>query len=172
MPETTTEEKPCRTSDKVRAEASLAAAATGAALLSSTNEPVGKQRDTTHSNDNNNNNHNNHNNAPTHVEATRSDASTTRLPCPPDGFELGNATWTFLHTTAAYYPDEPSPGQRLPCGRCLMAWDISIQIRRIHRIQWLCQMHNEVNERLGKPAFDCRRVDERWRDGPADGSCD
>lgn len=31
----------------------------------------------------------------------------------------------------------------------------------------------QVNEMLGKPLFDCRRVMERWRDGPADGeSCD
>jgi hypothetical protein len=29
----------------------------------------------------------------------------------------------------------------------------------------------QVNEMLGKPAFDCSRVMERWRDGPADGSC-
>ena len=38
---------------------------------------------------------------------------------------------------------------------------------------WLCKIHNEVNEMLGKPSFDCSRVLERWRDGPADGvSCD
>ncbi len=29
----------------------------------------------------------------------------------------------------------------------------------------------QVNEMLGKPLFDCNRVMERWRDGPADGSC-
>ncbi|KAF4532230.1 hypothetical protein B566_EDAN004316 [Ephemera danica] len=38
--------------------------------------------------------------------------------------------------------------------------------------QWLCKVHNVVNLKLGKPLFDCSKVDERWRDGPADGSCD
>jgi FAD-linked sulfhydryl oxidase len=38
--------------------------------------------------------------------------------------------------------------------------------------RWLCERHNEVNERLGKERFDCGKVDERWRDGPGDGSCD
>ncbi|KAJ8866377.1 hypothetical protein PR048_032220 [Dryococelus australis] len=38
--------------------------------------------------------------------------------------------------------------------------------------QWLCDVHNGVNERLGKPLFDCSRVNERWRDGWKDGSCD
>jgi len=38
--------------------------------------------------------------------------------------------------------------------------------------QWMCEMHNSVNERLRKPAFDCSKVDERWRDGWKDGRCD
>lgn len=38
--------------------------------------------------------------------------------------------------------------------------------------QWLCRLHNDINIRLGKPEFDCSRVDERWRDGWKDGSCD
>jgi hypothetical protein len=37
---------------------------------------------------------------------------------------------------------------------------------------WMCQLHNRVNVKLGKSVFDCSKVDERWRDGPADGSCD
>ncbi len=37
---------------------------------------------------------------------------------------------------------------------------------------WMCEMHNEVNERLGKPQFDCSKVHERWLDGWKDGSCD
>lgn len=38
--------------------------------------------------------------------------------------------------------------------------------------QWLCRIHNKVNVKLGKPKFDCSRVNERWRDGWDDGSCD
>lgn len=37
---------------------------------------------------------------------------------------------------------------------------------------WLCQRHNEVNHKMGKEEFDCAKVDERWKDGPEDGSCD
>lgn len=32
--------------------------------------------------------------------------------CPPDTPEIGRATWTFLHTMAAYYPEQPSGAQR------------------------------------------------------------
>lgn len=38
--------------------------------------------------------------------------------------------------------------------------------------QWLCRLHNKVNVKLGKPEFDCSKVNERWRDGWLDGSCD
>lgn len=43
---------------------------------------------------------------------------------------------------------------------------------RVGLTQWLCRLHNEVNRKLGKPDFDCSVVDERWRDGWKDGSCD
>lgn len=38
--------------------------------------------------------------------------------------------------------------------------------------QWLCRLHNKVNVKIGKPKFDCSKVNERWRDGWLDGSCD
>ena len=38
--------------------------------------------------------------------------------------------------------------------------------------KWLCDMHNIVNVKLGKEVFDCNRVNERWKDGWLDGSCD
>lgn len=28
--------------------------------------------------------------------------------------------------------------------------------------RWLCEAHNEVNEKLGKERFDCGRWEERW----------
>ena len=32
--------------------------------------------------------------------------------CPPDRQELGSATWSLLHSVAAYYPDRPTPRQQ------------------------------------------------------------
>ena len=37
---------------------------------------------------------------------------------------------------------------------------------------WLCDAHNEVNKKLGKPVFDCSKWEERWRTGWKDGRCD
>lgn len=111
--------------------------------------------------------------------------------CPPDVEQLGRATWTFLHTTAAYYPDKPSTHQRAtmlsllhalptlyPCSHC--ATHLGHEMRksppdvssRNALSLWLCRQHNEVNERLGKESFDCAKTDERWKEGPSDGSCD
>jgi len=111
--------------------------------------------------------------------------------CPPDVEQLGRATWTFLHTTAAYYPDKPTPTQRAnmlmlirslpvlyPCGWCAddLGGDIKMNppdvSSRTALSLWLCERHNTVNEKLGKERFDCARVDERWKDGPSDGRCD
>lgn len=111
--------------------------------------------------------------------------------CPPDVESLGRATWTFLHTTAAYYPESPTSTQRAhmlqllhalpqlyPCSHCAEDLGTRMQHRppdvrsRAALAAWLCATHNEVNAKLGKPTFDCARVDERWRDGPKDGSCD
>lgn len=48
-----------------------------------------------------------------------------------------------------------------------------IQATSNHELsQWLCRLHNKVNDKLGKPIFDCSKVNERWRDGWLDGSCD
>lgn len=92
---------------------------------------------------------------------------------------------------AAYYPEQPSSEQQFlmrcmllglsqfyPCGIC--AEHLRDHMARVppqvastgDLSRWLCGVHNEVNTILGKPAFDCGRVLERWRDGPADGACD
>jgi FAD-linked sulfhydryl oxidase len=110
--------------------------------------------------------------------------------CPPDAMELGRSTWTFLHTMSVYYPDNPTTQQQsemssflslfskyYPCSYCArhlrdeMKNSPPVVDTRSGLTRWLCRMHNEVNERLGKPIFDCDRVDERWKDGPSDGSC-
>ncbi|TXT15857.1 hypothetical protein VHUM_00360 [Vanrija humicola] len=120
-------------------------------------------------------------------------ATTTRANCPPDTAELGRATWAFLHTTAAYYPTNPTPAQQghmrallaslpalYPCGWCADDFGRAIAAAppvvssRESLSRWLCERHNEVNVKLGKKAFSCdwAALDARWKDGPKDGSCD
>ncbi|EGI63891.1 FAD-linked sulfhydryl oxidase ALR [Acromyrmex echinatior] len=114
-----------------------------------------------------------------------------RQNCPLDKDELGSKTWAFLHTMAAYYPDHPNEKQKAdmtsffdtfsklyPCNIC--AEDLQERLKysppqtgsQEKLSQWLCRIHNEVNKKLGKPEFDCKLVNQRWRDGWLDGSCD
>jgi FAD-linked sulfhydryl oxidase len=114
-----------------------------------------------------------------------------RSQCPPDIEQLGRATWTFLHTTAAYYPEQPTPTQKshmlslltslptlYPCSHCASHLGQNLKEHppdvsgRDRLSRWLCERHNDVNERLGKEKFDCNKTLERWKDGPSDGSCD
>ncbi|KAL0715506.1 hypothetical protein Bca4012_064828 [Brassica carinata] len=95
--------------------------------------------------------------------------------------ELGRATWTFLHTLAAQYPEKPTRQQKkdvkelmsilsrmYPCRECA---DHFKEILRSNPpqagsqeefSQWLCHVHNTVNRSLGKLVFPCERVDARW----------
>ncbi|GAA6010126.1 flavin-linked sulfhydryl oxidase [Rhodotorula paludigena] len=124
------------------------------------------------------------------------DDAEPRLPsdCPPDVERLGRHTWTFLHTTASYFPPSPSPHQKqsmlgllralptlYPCGVCATHLGGYVQANPPERAvdqgrealeMWLCGVHNEVNERLGKDRFDCDNVPQRWRDGWKDGHCE
>ena len=123
--------------------------------------------------------------------ATDGDGPQHPAPCPPDTSELGRATWTFLHSVGAYYPPNPTPRQQ-ELMKCMMegvAEFYPCEVCREHLREqvretpprvassadlnlWLCGIHNEVNELLGKPKFDCSSLLQRWRDGPEDGSCD
>ncbi|KAJ2687923.1 Flavin-linked sulfhydryl oxidase of the mitochondrial IMS, partial [Coemansia spiralis] len=89
--------------------------------------------------------------------------------CPPDSQVLGRATWTFLHTMAAYYPESADSQQQsmmrslltsfshfYPCGRCAshlreeMAKHPPQVETRAGLAQWMCRTHNTVNVMLGK----------------------
>eukprot|EP00457_Paulinella_chromatophora_P013757 gb/GEZN01014094.1/.p1 GENE.gb/GEZN01014094.1/~~gb/GEZN01014094.1/.p1 ORF type:complete len:212 (+),score=20.04 gb/GEZN01014094.1/:84-719(+) len=110
--------------------------------------------------------------------------------CPVNRKELGRSTWAFLHTLAAYYPEDPSEtlqadifrfmeimARIYPCRYCSdrTVEELEINPPRVSNQKefsvWMCEIHNEVNERMGKPIFDCSKVNERWKYGPADGSC-
>jgi len=126
--------------------------------------------------------------------------------CPPDGNEIGNSTWTFLHSAAAYYPARPSSTQQssmlsliqslphlYPCHSCAEAFQEELQREKQEKKsweggkvlqeavqsgpglrKWLCGLHNEVNQRLGKPTWKCEEeiLQSKWLTGPDDGSCD
>ncbi|KAF9675817.1 hypothetical protein SADUNF_Sadunf09G0072700 [Salix dunnii] len=95
--------------------------------------------------------------------------------------ELGRATWTFLHTLAAQYPEHPTRQQKkdvkelmailsrmYPCQECADHFKEVIKVNPVQAgshaefSQWLCHVHNVVNRSLGKLVFPCERVDARW----------
>ncbi|KAI8881483.1 hypothetical protein K501DRAFT_222998 [Backusella circina FSU 941] len=95
--------------------------------------------------------------------------------------ELGTATWKFLHTMMARYPEKPTKQEskamydfmmlfsRLyPCGECAIHFNKLLQeyppqtSSRQSASQWLCAMHNKVNERVHKPIFDCNDIESKY----------
>ncbi|ODV86750.1 hypothetical protein CANARDRAFT_27153 [[Candida] arabinofermentans NRRL YB-2248] len=122
---------------------------------------------------------------------TTSEGDSGSLECPPDVNELGRATWTFLHSVAATYPKEATLVQQqemttfisifskiYPCWFCAKDFQEHVKKNQVKvKTQeefgrWLCDAHNEVNVKLGKPKFDCNLWKERWKDGWKDGRCD
>ena len=120
----------------------------------------------------------------TRTESPAVDASA--FLCPLDREALGRATWSLLHTVAAYYPSSPSEEERAkaeglvqslahfyPCLDCREDFKEEIKkapprlsSRRSFSI-WVCEQHNAVNAKLGKPSFQCNieKLDERWKTG-------
>lgn len=111
--------------------------------------------------------------------------------CPLMRDDLGRASWSLLHTMAAYYPNKPKQEEQesmnqfissfsklFPCPECRTDFQEEIVksppdlSSRLGLSTWMCQQHNIVNEKLGKSQFDCKKVLERWKDGPKDGRCD
>ena len=128
------------------------------------------------------------------VTATASDLATndsTPSDCPPDVEELGRSTWTLLHSIAATYPEKPTDAQKdnlktfmksfsnlYPCFYCADDFREYMNKEKIQVTnrdefgKWLCNAHNAVNVKIGKPVFDCQLWKERWKDGWKDGRCD
>jgi FAD-linked sulfhydryl oxidase len=123
-------------------------------------------------------------------EIKKNNPQKQEIVCPPDAGELGRATWTFLHTMAAYYPAKPSDEEKesmrgfidglskfYPCGYCAehLQQDMKSTPPAVDSntslSKWFCDIHNNVNARQGKPKFDCSKVFERWRDGPPNSDC-
>ncbi|KAH6604363.1 erv2 [Trichoderma cornu-damae] len=101
--------------------------------------------------------------------------------------ELGRATWKFMHTMVARFPEEPSPEERktletfiylfgrlYPCGDCAKHFRALLSkyppqtSSRNAAAGWLCFMHNLVNERLKKPIFDCNNIGDFYDCGCGD----
>jgi len=101
--------------------------------------------------------------------------------------ELGHSTWRLLHTMAARFPRQPTEDEQLaavdflhllsrlyPCGQCAQHFQLLLaefppqtKTRAVF-MQWTCEAHNIVNQRLGKEQFDCATVSDRWKCGCAD----
>ena len=95
--------------------------------------------------------------------------------------DVGRATWLFLHTLAAQYPERPTAQQKrdarelmhvlsrlYPCAECARHFKQIIRAEpplvgnRLEFSQWMCRAHNVVNRSLNKPTFNCNLVDARW----------
>lgn len=95
---------------------------------------------------------------------------------------LGRSTWLLLHTMAAQYPDRPDKSQQKDVRNLIEALsrtypcaDCSAHFREIIRKKppqtatsqdlqlWMCEVHNLVNDSLGKPSFNCSLVGMRWQ---------
>lgn len=106
--------------------------------------------------------------------------------------ELGNHGWSLLHTTAAYFPAHVTDqqlqdayrylhhwGQFFPCRACgyhflkMLDDDPPVFKNREEFMQYLCRLHNKVNQHLKKDEFDCSiaNLKDRWG-GDADCACE
>ncbi|KAL9646928.1 hypothetical protein ABK040_013787 [Willaertia magna] len=96
--------------------------------------------------------------------------------------QLGACTWAFMHTVAAQYPNKPTQSQQLhikqliyriaefyPCRWCAKDFAESIRNNPIKTDSkealsiWLCERHNEVNDKIGKPIVpNCKEAWKKW----------
>lgn len=101
--------------------------------------------------------------------------------------QLGNSAWHLLHTVLARYPDKPSDQEKstlkqyihlfaqvYPCGDCarhftklLAQFPPQVSSRKTAAL-WGCHIHNQVNQRLKKPEYDCTTILEDYDCGCGD----
>jgi FAD-linked sulfhydryl oxidase len=108
----------------------------------------------------------------------------TRKSNVPDLKELGRGSWTLLHTVSAKYPNAASKNEQedmrkflhgfakfYPCDQCSVHMLAYMEqnppdCRNRDTLQkWVCNLHNQVNNKLGKTLIDCKNVSsihERW----------
>ncbi|XP_060582336.1 uncharacterized protein LOC132738760 [Ruditapes philippinarum] len=93
--------------------------------------------------------------------------------------DFGRDTWYFLHTMAANYPENPSPDQQENMmdmmrifaqfyprpnnyfRRSMMQYPPDTSNRESFS-QWMCMLHNNVNQQTGNEEFDCNQVNDMW----------
>ncbi|KAG0151864.1 hypothetical protein CROQUDRAFT_712538 [Cronartium quercuum f. sp. fusiforme G11] len=100
--------------------------------------------------------------------------------------ELGRATWKFMHTMTQRFPEHPTADERAalkafiylfsrlyPCGECAHHFQLLLKeyppqtSSRNAASLHLCSLHNLVNERLGKPEYNCTSLAENYDCGCA-----
>lgn len=81
--------------------------------------------------------------------------------------ELGRSTWFLLHSIVKYNKDTLESRMDLgifmehlsylyPCEECRTHLAAFLRENNPEMTEeWMCMFHNEVNERLGKPLWDC-----------------
>ncbi|EPY25671.1 hypothetical protein STCU_06572 [Strigomonas culicis] len=107
----------------------------------------------------------------------------------PTPVQLGNSGWDILHSSAAVYPNHPNPEQQeamrgflhgmsyvYACNWC--AYHMRLYMRehppdvrdKRHVSRYVCELHNEVNARLGKEQVSCEPevLLKRWHPGYPD----
>jgi hypothetical protein len=109
---------------------------------------------------------------------------------PPNIEQIGRGSWTLLHTMAARYPRKPSRKEQddmnrflrtfakmYPCDHCSEDMTSYLQRRppdcrnRDALHTWICELHNHVNEKLGKSLMNCQdasALHRHWIGGDGD----
>lgn len=96
----------------------------------------------------------------------------------------GSHAWIFLHSITMNYPKEPTDKDKqiyvnffkelqyiIPCEKCAYNYKRHLEDFPIEEaletremmIQWLINVHNEVNKELGKPIYTYDRVIEEYQ---------